>query len=941
MKSVVLFSSLLLSLPLAAQIAHSYNFSGKQPTSSGTYMEKHPAENSYYTASLKESDNPAIALTEISLTKLNDQGQTQWYQKTSFDTNLGTNGIGDIAVSASNVFISALIDPLAPHAQLLIMKYDHAGNFIDSNYIGLNEDLQRAKSELKIDSDGNLVTTLKGYSNDVHFIKIDPTNLSVLTDLVIGNSNYTLPDAHRWHCIQIIGTSTIVAYNALNSVEFVELNSGGVIVNSFSISSPDGAMTDLEYHNSILCILINKHFASSSALDNPLRTLLTDLTGATLGNVAVPVQHAVVFESFAFDSDDNTYVVSRNQGSSGRGGTILKIDPTAAIDYEQPMYRADMTEIQLEGSNIVICGNSTDQVNEYELVANGQIFISYKTSTTPEFEVVAPHMLFHANNITCQAAFDDNDFSDYSSPSDSSYLVAGAGTTVYSTALLLAAEDINGQLEAHYGHYMSTCAAGPITNLTDYTQVEKDKWQRVWKVSRAQIDAHIQAFSAGDPSYHIPEAILHWPGNGDPAKGQHAQLARYMDLNGNGIYEPALGEYPLILGDQCVLSIYNDMNADMDLLFSSAATKLGAEILEYLYAFDCPTDSALQNTLFLHYEIHRTAPISLYNTYVGHFVDIDINNAMNDYVSTDPVRGISYTRDADATGPEQAYLILGSTMDEDDLDNSAGIGSNSTPNGFGYGDGIIDNERLGMTNALFYNNSGGANGEPSNPGDYYRYLQSIWLNGSPVTYGGDGFSTGTTTLASNFMFQGDSDPIWYSTQGVDPGFLWTEELCGNAPGDRRGIAASGPFILQPFDTLYFDVAFVTGMQSVTGGYSSHEAMIANVDSVRSYYTQGAVSCGTDFGYYTPFDGTYPYLDTEPFTGSSLAVYPNPTNGVLTIQGLPVNATLYLYSATGQLLSIQPVNGTSLACDYSYLEDGIYFITVTSEGSSGSIKFVKQ
>ena len=142
-------------------------------------------------------------------------------------------------------------------------------------------------------------------------------------------------------------------------------------------------------------------------------------------------------------------------------------------------------------------------------------------------------------------------------------------------------------------------------------------------------------------------------------------------------------------------------------------------------------------------------------------------------------------------------FFYGLFQDQDGIDNplttnlSDAVDSLGLPYsglGFGYGDGVVDNERLGMSSFMYYNNSGNPiNGEPSSAPDFYRYMSGLWKNGQKIAYGGDGLSAATGAnldVFADYMFPGDSDPLNWGTggQNMEP---WTEVTAGNSPADRR------------------------------------------------------------------------------------------------------------------------------------------------------------
>jgi hypothetical protein len=75
--------------------------------------------------------------------------------------------------------------------------------------------------------------------------------------------------------------------------------------------------------------------------------------------------------------------------------------------------------------------------------------------------------------------------------------------------------------------------------------------------------------------------------------------------------------------------------------------------------------------------------------------------------------------------------------------------------------------------------------------------------------------------------------------------------------------------------------------------------------------------------------------------SELSIYPNPTNGPLTIESLRSgHHSIELNSLNGQLLLIEEREGTSLQLDLSTFQKGIYFITVRSKDFVTTRKIIK-
>ena len=487
---------------------------------------------------------------------------------------------------------------------------------------------------------------------------------------------------------------------------------------------------------------------------------------------------------------------------------------------------------------------------------------------------------------------------------------------------------------------------GPLTidGAFQSTSEMQTAYNRVWYVTRTMIDEHLAHFN--DPGYMPAESILNWPANGT-FENTAANLAPFYDVNGDGRYNALDGDYPLIRGDEAVFSIFNDAGTHGE----SGGEALGIEVHCMTYAFNAPQDMALHNTIFMHYDIFNRSTATYEATYIGMWSDFDIGNGADDYIGCDVSRGMYYGyngQENDAPGigsfggvpPAQGCVILaGPWQQTDGLDNLAcdddnwsftpgDTISNQAINGSGFGDGVVDNERIGMTNFMYYENSvGGVNGHPSEPIHYYNYLRSYWKNGVHAKFGGNGASYGNSNVDCSYMFPGDSDPWHWGTDGVVPeGFEeydWTEASLGNASGDRRGVGACGPFVFMPSEQgshQEFDVAYVTGWGTTV--QQSVAELQNHASSIRSQFNNLTTNSGSPF-IYQPFT-----VGMDGVRGQSLAkIYPNPASNVLSVS-LPHNEAVdvQLFNMTGQLLMTKSISGTS-TLDISSIPQGVYVVKV--------------
>ena len=319
---------------------------------------------------------------------------------------------------------------------------------------------------------------------------------------------------------------------------------------------------------------------------------------------------------------------------------------------------------------------------------------------------------------------------------------------------------------------------GPVSN--DYNTTEYGtKYHRLWKVDKAEIDEHIANWST--TGYTIPEVIENWP-----------DIAEYFDFNTNGIYDPENGDYPIIRGDQAILTIFNDDLGN----FTDDRVKMRVEVHAMTYAYSSP-DSAINNTIFTNYKIFNKSDNNYSSVYLGVYDDIDIGGATDDYMGTD-------------TSLNSYYVYNGDNSDAE------------------YGTGNIPAQSVTflsskMTSATYFtNNSGPATSDPNHPEEYYNYLLGYWKDGSPMTFGGNGYG-GTSPI--KYVFTGDPS--------VPTG--WNENDAGNSSGDRRGVGVIGPFELATGQLICIDIAYVNAIKWGYTNLHSVKTLKARIPQIRNWY----------------------------------------------------------------------------------------------------------
>jgi len=468
---------------------------------------------------------------------------------------------------------------------------------------------------------------------------------------------------------------------------------------------------------------------------------------------------------------------------------------------------------------------------------------------------------------------------------------------------------------------------GPIMD-TLYYESNNDDWDRVWNITRAEIDYHINHYN--DSSYAMPEAIENWPAHGDVSQGQAANLAPFVDIDNNGFYEPELGDYPLILGDQAIYSIYNGERFNEDM------TPMGIETHVMTYAFDC--DDALDNVIFVYAKHYNRSELDYTDAYLGFYSDTDIGFYADDFIMTDVERasviatnGDAYDDDYGAILPAQSVTILrGVKQDEDNLDNDFGILDHQTINGFGYGDGIIDNEYRGLDFSVDVNNNTmEPMGDPENEIEFYNTMTGKWRNGDSIKFGGNGYDTDTSYANSRFK-NSYNDSYQFGTYGIEP---YDEYEWWSIPSDKRMIGSSGPFTFESGTSRDIYLAFIFDR----GGEDPEVALTnvqENIDVIKDLFNSNNLDCGSL---------VLSVNENQIIESDKLNVYPNPFIDVVNFiyEGKDPKARIIIYDLVGHQLMQSSVKIGANQIDLSKFDGNAFILQLSDKKAIYSQKLIRR
>ena len=334
------------------------------------------------------------------------------------------------------------------------------------------------------------------------------------------------------------------------------------------------------------------------------------------------------------------------------------------------------------------------------------------------------------------------------------------------------------------------------------------QWDKFFVVSGENVDQHVRNWRRAQAEgrnelaqSEIPTDVLGWPARGNRFfEGIHQfqlpnttqGLAGFWDQPpANGLYEPHLGDYPIIeirgctefepisAPDEMIFWIYND--AGNDHRESESPLKIQMEVQVQAFAYS--TNDDINNMTFQRYKLINRAIERIDSTYFAMWVDPDLGCYTDDYVGCDVGRSLAYVYNADQLDGTNGCTCEQGVEGYCDEVPILGVDYFRGPlNEFG--------DELGMSSFTYYNNGSSTptppfgTTDPSTAPEYYNYLRGRWLDGEPFTFGGDA------------RLDGDPIPYAFTDAPNDPNG-WSMCSEGLPVADRRTIQASGPFTLLP------------------------------------------------------------------------------------------------------------------------------------------------
>lgn len=377
-------------------------------------------------------------------------------------------------------------------------------------------------------------------------------------------------------------------------------------------------------------------------------------------------------------------------------------------------------------------------------------FPFFLLAQTPPGCPLAPAIhLFHPNNLRLNSVAAIGKSGDYLQASLESGFPAlnevPAGQ--YAHTMWVGGVDPGGNLRlagsVFTGENFDIYLPGPLDLGGSADPLDCSRWNRVWTVTRLEINLHQADFADNGQIDNPLPNIVGWPGRGNPnfetlygfSLPDRPVLAPFIDYNNDGIYNAYDGDYP----HPATLSTSVTPAEMAWVIFNSSPTSLLFEYQNTFWALACDDNDLLNNTIFQTVSLRNAGTERIDSLYVGLLQDPELGSFEDDFIGTSTALNsvFVYNRD-NFDGPASmnnfgenppAFAL---TLLNQPLDNTT------------YYSSLFVDPPVGLT-------------PPSTFGEYYNYLTGHLRDGTPMTVGGDGYQSGGPT--TRFFFDGDpNDP---------------------------------------------------------------------------------------------------------------------------------------------------------------------------------------
>ncbi len=467
----------------------------------------------------------------------------------------------------------------------------------------------------------------------------------------------------------------------------------------------------------------------------------------------------------------------------------------------------------------------------------------------------------------------------------------GGVNALFAGALWMGGVDDQGSLKLAAQTYRQSgndFFPGPRPSSEDEAETFCDNFDKIWRVSAQEIADFRSAFENGaiQSPDDIPESIREWPGRNNivsEAAPLDRELAPFVDLNENDQYDPLLGEYPAIKGDEALWWIYHDEGEHL----ATEGLPLGVEIKTMAYAF---VEEGLEYSTFYDYSITNKSDDPLNGFYISKYIDVDLGCFENDYVGCIPDENLSYGYNATAEDCPNGYgedlPIIGIKL----------IKGMEDANG----------EEQGMSSFIYYNNDFSNNGNPETAEHYYNYLRGKSKTGEDIIVPENVPEIGGNT--SSFMYSGNP------SQSDE----WSECTMASPIGDRRFLMGLGTIDLLPGQQTAFTLGVIWSNEN-TLLCPEIDQFTEHVNEVVSTYE---IQIAADIA---------AGINDKNALSIAISVFPNPASDVIYLELEDAENSIKeisMLDAAGSTIQVESKNQrNTFSMKTGGLKSGLYFLRI--------------
>jgi hypothetical protein len=365
---------------------------------------------------------------------------------------------------------------------------------------------------------------------------------------------------------------------------------------------------------------------------------------------------------------------------------------------------------------------------------------------------------------------------------------------------------------------------GPLTiNKSDDERAKiAARFDKVWSVTSVEISKHLEDFKDGkidNPIFNV----MAWPAKGNPHFEQYnlfknefdnQDLAPFKDVNNDGIYTPMQGDYPYInqadekhQPDEIFWSVFND-NCHHS---QSKGKPLFIEIQQTGWAYTCSDNTVLNNSVFFSYKLINKGTSTLDSLMLGYWTDFELN-CKGTYYGCSPTNNAFFTyyrKEKEDCAFSPFKNKISPALSVNFLNKS-------------------------MSNFMIYDNAAsfGTLGKPwkTDPNhviDFYRYMNSTWKDGKPLTRGGEGYNPSSTDY-TKYIYDGNP------TDNQQ----WSMKTTNADTSDYRGIGSVTLKSLAPGAVAIVDMVIAKHQDSTLINNSANiQKMYQSFGTIQTLYNQ--------------------------------------------------------------------------------------------------------